>query len=644
MFKLQDQISGSYKRDLCIINLKLFLAMVNQIKIKSALSDSLISKTIRRFRYGCHVPVANLPGHLGVYFIRYLMDLIQTFLDPSEQIKFLEVRNYCRTGVDAANSGFFDLSNYFFKAANDFVSSTKSSEQCTLVCLSAIDAARAYLEYQQGDWNNARNSILKAMKNDHYLEEKHNFEILHMQRIHLCHLYICIEAASGNVEKAIEMAHHSIQYLTEGKGKMPIGEGWNFGRLFQLPEDLKTIAISRISGEIGIILASYEEAKARQLFEKFDFQKIKSNKPIVMEIQAWEQAKKQLLHNRVEDFVEQSSSFLLLGRRKTILWYTLVLDLCSAFKQVAPVDSKDFLLEVQQWTKTWLDIPKKLLPILDNLIEKPDNNFLSKNQLSDSPRKFHTFILSLPRTGTSSMASLFHEHHRSYTEFMEKEAMEAILAWDAGILSDVLLRDFILFRDQRGQLEMDSASFHHYYMDILLKDFPDAKYILTIRECYSWINSYLNLLMRWNLKFKAEKKTPPTWMAEYGKLCFGDFEWHYVDSPETIIAKVPDLLDGLLNYWIRTHRAIFEKIPNEKLLVIRTEQISHKLHDLANFIGVPFETLSHQHHHVNGDPEQVDLLQNYTKEAFYSKCWAIGGDVMERYFPELNPSLIEKNI
>lgn len=61
---------------------------------------------------------------------------------------------------------------------------------------------------------------------------------------------------------------------------------------------------------------------------------------------------------------------------------------------------------------------------------------------------------------------------------------------------DIALERFCGFLKERemlgGLLEMDSAHFNRHYIDILKEEFPEAKFICLIRDCYSRVNSFVN--------------------------------------------------------------------------------------------------------------------------------------------------------
>lgn len=86
-------------------------------------------------------------------------------------------------------------------------------------------------------------------------------------------------------------------------------------------------------------------------------------------------------------------------------------------------------------------------------------------------RRFHLIGVGLPKTGTTSLAYLFRPF-RWGDEFLFAESVERLTAWRAGRLGHDGMRCWLASRAEAGALELDSASFNHYFMDILVKLHP----------------------------------------------------------------------------------------------------------------------------------------------------------------------------
>src|SRR3546814_7844785 len=70
----------------------------------------------------------------------------------------------------------------------------------------------------------------------------------------------------------------------------------------------------------------------------------------------------------------------------------------------------------------------------------------------------------LPRTGTTSLYTLF-AAYRAGNEFMERQTVQHCVHRERGEISEDAFRDYLHRRDREGGLEMDSASFSHFYLD-----------------------------------------------------------------------------------------------------------------------------------------------------------------------------------
>src|SRR5262249_18275932 len=140
-------------------------------------------------------------------------------------------------------------------------------------------------------------------------------------------------------------------------------------------------------------------------------------------------------------------------------------------------------------------------------------------------------------------------------------------------------RDFVLKREERGDLEMNSASFNHHFLDILLDEFPQAKFVYTIRDCYSWLNSILNMSASFGT-------STPVWMVKYGRMFGVEPQDGDLESVERAVRKNPERVEPLLEYWGRYNKGILERLPSDRTLIVRTEEISKSFDEFGRFAGI----------------------------------------------------------
>ena len=103
-------------------------------------------------------------------------------------------------------------------------------------------------------------------------------------------------------------------------------------------------------------------------------------------------------------------------------------------------------------------------------------------------RKFHIINLSLSKTGSTSIYGIFSRLNSSH-EFMNSETTETLFQWQEGKIDTVKLDKFLLDRDQKNKFQVDSSTFLHLAQDRLFYLFPQAKFLLCVRDGQSWITS-----------------------------------------------------------------------------------------------------------------------------------------------------------
>ena len=243
-------------------------------------------------------------------------------------------------------------------------------------------------------------------------------------------------------------------------------------------------------------------------------------------------------------------------------------------------------------------------------------------------RAFRAYCVGLAKTGTTSMAGIF-ANFRSEHEFLFEETARVVADYRCGVIDRAQVRDFVHQRDRRGSLEMDSASFHAHYVDILTEEFPDARFILTMRDCCSWLESLLNMLLLMGTAM-------PAWMADYAYRAFGSlFSPSITATRETFLERAPLLVEPALRYWAETNRVLLNAIPPERLLVIRTKEINARLADIAAFVGADAAQLRADRAHLYPAPSQSHILRDLDRGQLQTAVDGYCGDLMSAYFPEV---------
>lgn len=233
-------------------------------------------------------------------------------------------------------------------------------------------------------------------------------------------------------------------------------------------------------------------------------------------------------------------------------------------------------------------------------------------------RRFRVYNVGLAKTGTTSLAKIL-GNYQSQHEFLLRDTGQMVKDFANHQISDDEFRHFLRLRDQAGNLEMDSTFCHSHYLDILLEEFPLSQCIFTIRDCYSWVDSVLNMMATHRAITHVD-------------LIFG-LSASLVGNPAALREQFDLYIDDLLRYWSTRNAAILEHLPKDRSLLIKTHEISSRLDDIADFIGIPAATLNHHESHAFPALQKFDILRDVDAKCLEDKVTYYCSALMKQYFP-----------
>lgn len=242
------------------------------------------------------------------------------------------------------------------------------------------------------------------------------------------------------------------------------------------------------------------------------------------------------------------------------------------------------------------------------------------------PRAFQAFCIGTIRSGTTTMAKVF-EHYRSEHEVDCNRLVPMTIAAYRGELDERVSRNYLKRRDSEYWLEMESAHFLAYHSHTLVDIFPQAKFILTIRNPIEWLKSAVNHHHRHPLS-----AVKPIWV-DFRATAFGRFAGEY--SPEENALKENGLypVHAYLKYWYEHNAKVLANIPASRLLVVRTRDISVSLPGMAQFVGCPPDSLSAKW--TNIGVQDFGLLGQVPYGFLMQEIERHCGSPVKKYFPEL---------
>jgi hypothetical protein len=630
--------------------------------------NALLARCMMAYRQGYNQPVPLLDETGKVSLKKLTAAHMNDFVSTEDRKTYYTVMHLINLADNLRAQTLYQASKSILHKAYKKLKRKAVSRLLHLLCTASILQAKAELSFQLKDYRRSGKYILKALYVIQLLEQDYSMAFLHILRLKLALLYIRARRRTGEASLSIQLCDEAISYLTGNGSRLQISGGWAQSLVQLIHEPSRQALVAQFASEVGMVLAEQAEDAATVLFSRFSVWKCFQDQEPLKEIYDWGEMKRAYLNRDYTTFLTLCAPFLKAGRRETLLWDTAVMDLCRCCRSLKPVQTADFLEEVSTYvrnlhdippggyslpTQTWYKrifvlkqqsyasfvLPQELKTLLcavssnhsikcsDSAVGTLKNTGSIQQSLHHSAsnsRRFHAYNVGLPRSGCSSMMALF-SNYRSVAEYKERESVELITAWKDGWISERTLRDYILYRHELGQLEMDTASFNHFYLHILVNEFPEAKFIFTIRDCYSWVTSFLRMISRWKKHFLDIDQEMPDWMLNYGRILFGEYDWNWFNSYEDLMKNLDPLVEMFIKGWAGLNSRILGLLPPERSLVIKTSEISRSQAKLAEFIGIPVHTLT-EHHHINMAPDSVNLLENYDREKFNALLRQYQGD------------------
>lgn len=249
------------------------------------------------------------------------------------------------------------------------------------------------------------------------------------------------------------------------------------------------------------------------------------------------------------------------------------------------------------------------------------------------PRRLHVYGVGAPKSGTHSLANLFTPTYRAAHEPRAALTIVHLLRYLQGDTRAETVARLLRARDRWLNLEVEAAHYLGFVAGELAQTFPEARFVLTIREPYSWLTSAVNQSI---YNYANPHPDRAVWLAlsdyRYGR---HGFDYDAEEAPLRAYGGVYPI-GSYLGYWTAHTEAVLDAVPEDRLLVMRTHELRTRSADLARFLDIPSETLSLEKAHAFARPvktvevhEVVD--HGYLEAEVARRC----GPLMERFFPEV---------
>lgn len=241
--------------------------------------------------------------------------------------------------------------------------------------------------------------------------------------------------------------------------------------------------------------------------------------------------------------------------------------------------------------------------------------------------RFQAYVVGLPKTGSTSLATVF-GRYRTGHEWQMYELLSVALRRVAGEIDDEQFWVETTPRLTRPSLEMDSATSHHLYADLLVQRFPHAVFIHSIRDVGGWISSLLDMALRYDIGRSLTGRSYTSEESTYVELIAGGTLYpHGRPAPER------ECIVPMMRYWEQHMTRMSRALPADRSLTVRTEDLASHLDELAALCGVPVESLRADLVHANAAPRRLDRLAAFASPQLLAAYRAHCADLMGELFP-----------
>jgi hypothetical protein len=245
-------------------------------------------------------------------------------------------------------------------------------------------------------------------------------------------------------------------------------------------------------------------------------------------------------------------------------------------------------------------------------------------------RKFQAYCIGVPRTGTSSISGLFHDYYRSGHEVDSEDVLEYALDYREGKIGLKELERFVLERDERLYFEMDSSTHNYYLVPVLIRLFPDAKFLIPVRNIISWADSYLDYGI--NNRQGAGTNVISPQRTRMNKYRYADLYEKYSVWDKKLEEYAMPSMEAHLLFYKKHYEKLFELIPENRRILYETRKLDQNIPRICTFLGINPSTLNltknrlntrRKRHHMfaNVDAlflkEKVEQYCRFSKKRFY---------------------------
>ena len=173
-----------------------------------------------------------------------------------------------------------------------------------------------------------------------------------------------------------------------------------------------------------------------------------------------------------------------------------------------------------------------------------------------------------------------------------------------GSIHEEAVRAELQRRSRRLALEVDVAGFLFPFAGDLARTFPDALFVLTIRNCFAWLESTYGLIL--NDPVLRDERAARSYWRDWLAALFPFSKGDYAMPEEAAIEsrKLPPVRIAF-RHWASANAGVIAAIPRERLLILRTDDLTTSVGALADFCGLEVGQLESKFANASARPRNV---------------------------------------
>jgi len=244
------------------------------------------------------------------------------------------------------------------------------------------------------------------------------------------------------------------------------------------------------------------------------------------------------------------------------------------------------------------------------------------------PRRINVSCCGLSKTGTHSLAGLFEDYRSSHHPDAEVR-LPLAKAFMLGQVDAAHVERILRRRDRQLWLEMESSSLAGILIEPFVKVCTDRKFILTMRDVYSWCDSWIDH------NINSPPGTASAWAAlDRVRLKVDQYPPTKYGAP--LVERGCQALATYFQLWTAHNGRVLRTVPPDRLMLVRTHEINERIPDIAAWVGIPQDNLRRDRSWLFQASRKHRVLAtldpSYVRATADEHC----SGLMQQYFPEVS--------